>query len=115
VDSYDLTTRVLRGIAAQFQPDDIAHAKVMLVSESNAVKISAVLRSITVDSVKGSRYSEGNVTMTVNARIVSSPEALQMVVRDSVQKAMEGSSLSLEGFEDECFSPSRPNPTHRMT
>lgn len=114
-DSYDLATRVLRGVAAQYQPDDIAHAKVMLTSESNAVKISAVLSSITVDSVKGSRYSEGNVVMTVNARIVSSPEVLQMVVRNSVQKAMEASSLSLEGFEDECFSPSRPNPTHRMT
>jgi hypothetical protein len=36
-------------------------------------------------------------------------------VRNSVQKAMEGSALSMEGFEDECFSPSRPNPTHRMT
>jgi G3E family GTPase len=113
-DSYDLATRVLRGIAAQYQPDDIAHAKVMLHSETNAVKISAVLRSITVDAVKGSRYSEGNVTMTVNARIVSSPEDLQEAVRKSVQKAMEQTGLSLEGFEDECFSPSRPNPTHRM-
>ncbi len=113
-DSYDLATRVLRGIAAHYQPDDIAHAKVMLRSETNAVKISAVLRSISVDAVQGSRYSEGNVIMTVNARIVSSPEDLQEAVRNSVQKAMEQTGLSMEGFEDECFSPSRPDPTHRM-
>jgi G3E family GTPase len=114
VDSYDLAKKVLRGIAARYRSDDIAHAKVMLRSETNAVKVSAVLRSISVDAVQGSRYSEGNVTMTVNARIVSSPEGLQEAIRESVQKAMEQTGLSMEGFEDECFSPSRPHPTHRM-
>lgn len=114
LDSYDLATKVLRNIAAQYGSDDIAHAKIMLESPKSALKMSAVLGSLTVDNVSGSRYAEGDVVMTVNARIVTSPERLREVIRSSVQKAIEQSDLAMEGFKDDCFSPSRPTPTHRM-
>jgi G3E family GTPase len=115
LDSYDLATKVLRNVAAQYGSDDIAHAKIMLESPKSALKMSAVLGSLTVDNVSGSRYAEGNVVITVNARIVTSPERLREVIRSSMQKAIEQSGLALEGFEDDCFSPSRPDPTHRMS
>lgn len=114
VDAYDLGTKVLRGVAAQFGADDIAHAKVMVQSAKMSMKLSAVLQNITVDNVAGSRYAEGDVILTVNARVVSSPETLRQVVRQSVQRAMEQSNIAMGGFDDDCFSPSRPNPTHRM-
>jgi G3E family GTPase len=114
IDGYDLVTKVLRGIAAKYGPEDIAHAKVMLQSQNSSMKLSAVLENITVDNVSGSRYADGNVTLTVNARIVSSPETLSQAVRSSVQRTMELSNIAMEGFEDDCFSPSRPNPTHRL-
>ncbi|HSV42290.1 MAG TPA: hypothetical protein VLH13_02645, partial [Methanomassiliicoccales archaeon] len=112
--TYDLATKVLRSLAEIYDTSDIAHAKVMLQSEGNDVKMSAVLSNITVDAVRGSRYAQGDVLMTVNARIVSSPEKLREAIRTSVQRSLERSGVALSGFEDECFSPSRPNPTHRM-
>ncbi|OPY34899.1 MAG: putative GTP-binding protein YjiA [Methanomassiliicoccales archaeon PtaU1.Bin124] len=114
VDGYDIATKVLRSIAAQYGADDIAHAKIMLQSERSSMKISSVMQNITVDNVSGSRYADGNVTLTVNARIVSSPEMLRQTVRMAVQKTMEQANIAMSGFEDDCFSPSRPNPTHRM-
>lgn len=115
VDSYDLATRIMRHVVENYGTEDIAHAKVMLQSPTNAVKMSTVLSNMTVDAVMGSRYAEGNVILTVNARIVSSPERLREVMRAAVQKSLEQMGISMEGFNDDCFSPSRPNPTHRMS
>jgi len=115
VDSYDMATKIMRSLATNFDPADIAHAKVMIQSKGCAVKMSAILNNMTVDAVSGSRYAEGDVTLTVNARIVSSPEKLRDVMRSSVQTAMQQMSVAMEGFNDDCFSPSRPNPTHRMS
>lgn len=115
VDSYDLATKILRGIAENCDPQDIAHIKVMLTSMSNALKMSAVYSNITTDVAKGSRYSEGDVVLTVNARVVSSPEALRSNVRKAIEQAMKELRARQYDFEDDCFSPGRPNPTYRMT
>ncbi|QLH74641.1 MAG: hypothetical protein HPY73_03700 [Methanomassiliicoccales archaeon] len=115
VDSYDLATRIMHGVVEKYSTEDIAHAKVLIESPRNVVKMSTVLNNITVDVVKGSRYAEGDVVMTVNARIVSSPEKLREVMRWAVQRSMQQMGIAMEGFNDDCFSPSRPNPTHRMS
>ncbi len=114
VDAYELATKIIKAISFCYEPGDIAHAKLMLTSDTNSLKMSAVFDNISVDGVKGSRYSEGKVSVTINARIVSSPEVLKVNIRKSVFEAMETIGIQTDGFKDECFSPSRPNPTHRM-
>jgi hypothetical protein len=114
VDTYDLATKIIRAISIWYDPSDIAHAKLMLTSETNSLKMSAVFDNISIDGIKGSRYAQGSVTVTINARVVSSPEDLRSNIRSSIFAAMDSLGIQVEGFKDECFSPSRPNPTHRI-
>ena len=114
VDTYDLATKIIQAISIWYDPSDIAHAKLMLTSETNSLKMSAVFDNISIDGIKGSRYAQGIVMVTINARVVSSPEDLRSNIRSSIFAAMDSLGIQVEGFKDECFSPSRPNPTHRI-
>jgi Ni2+-binding GTPase involved in maturation of urease and hydrogenase len=114
MDAYDLGNRVLRQIAEGYDPQDVAHVKVMLKSKCNAVKMSLIFSNLTVDAVKGSRYADGDIEVFVNARVVSSPEALRGRIQSAVKKAMSESGVTKYMFDDDCFSPGRPNPTYRM-
>jgi isopentenyldiphosphate isomerase len=51
----------------------------------------------------------------VNGRVVSSPEKLRSNVQAAVRRAMSEVGVSDYTYVDDCFSPGRPNPTHRMT
>jgi len=114
LDAYDLGSKVLRYIAEEQDPQDIAHAKVFLRSKTNAVKMSLIFSNLTVDGVKGSRYAEGDVELFVNGRVVSSPDALRTNIQKAVRKAMSEAGVEDYEFTDDCFSPGRPNPTYRM-
>jgi hypothetical protein len=94
---------------------EIAHAKIMLVSDTNAVKMSQVGPTISVDGVKGSRNASGMTTIYVNARIVSSPDKLRDSVRRAVNDSLSDIDLSPKVFKDDCFSPSPPKPYYRIT
>jgi hypothetical protein len=76
--------------------------------------MSLVQGQISVDLVKGSRYADGESVLNINARIVSAPEALRENARNAADVALKVRGLRHSGFKDDCFSPSRPNPTHRM-
>jgi hypothetical protein len=69
---------------------------------------------VNVDGVKGSRYGEGATELNLNARVVSAPERLTEIIREAVRIALDAPQVKVESFEDNCFSPSRPNPTHRL-
>jgi G3E family GTPase len=114
LDSYDLGTKILGLIARSYGPQDIAHVKVMLRSESSSMKMSLVYNNLTVDWVKGSRYADGDLDVFVNGRVVSPPEALRSSIRGAVGKAMEDADVKEYDFTDDCFSPGRPDPTFRM-
>ncbi|MDD1768679.1 MAG: hypothetical protein LUQ55_01695 [Methanomassiliicoccales archaeon] len=113
-DTYDMTMRVLRSVSDEYEADDVAHVKIMLVSETNALKMSLVCQYVNVDGVKGSRYGEGASSLIVNARIVSSPDRLKDIVRKAVASSLERIGLQADSFEDDSFSPARPEPTHMM-
>jgi Ni2+-binding GTPase involved in maturation of urease and hydrogenase len=114
-DSYDVALKLIGYISSQYGDGDIAHVKLMLNSEKNSLKMNLVNRNMNVDGVKGSRYGEGESVLTLNGRIVSEPEKLSQVMRDAVRMALDAQRVDITGFEDTCFSPSRPNPTHRLT
>ena len=113
-DAYDLCLSTLKGIADAYHPGDIAHAKVLLRSPSSVAKMSLVKGQISVDLVRGSRYADGESVLTINARIVSAPELLRDNVRQAADVALRVRGLRKSSLKDDCFSPSRPNPTHRL-
>ncbi|MBM4237727.1 MAG: hypothetical protein FJ151_04500, partial [Euryarchaeota archaeon] len=104
-DTYQLAIEMLRGIAENYEAGEIAHVKLILNSESNAMKMSLIYQDVSVDGVKGSRYGSGTVAMTLNARVVSSPKKLRDVVRQSVDTSLSLFGLSLREAEDSSFSP----------
>jgi hypothetical protein len=114
-DSYDVALKLIGFVSSQYGDGDIAHVKLMLKTGKNALKMNLVNGSVGVDGVTGSRYGEGESVLTLNARVVSSPEKLTEVMRAAVDLSLDANRVRIEGFEDTCFSPSRPNPTHRMT
>jgi len=113
-DSYDLISRIFRRLSSEYHPEDIAHTKVMIISDVNAVKMSLVQGSISVGGVSGSRYGEGTSRMTINARIVSEPGRLREILRESTTSALKTLGQALGDWRDDSFSPSPPNPTHRI-
>ena len=115
VDTYDLGTKVLRYLSEKYEPQDIAHAKVMIRSPVSAMKMSLIFSNLTTDGVTGSRYAQGDVEMLVNGRVVSSPERLRENIRAAVTRAMGETGIGNYEFVDDCFSPGRPNPTYRIT
>ncbi|MGD0817687.1 MAG: GTP-binding protein [Methanomassiliicoccales archaeon] len=114
VDAYELATKIIRAISLCYDPENIAHTKLMLTSDTNSLKVSAVFDNISVDTITNSRYAEGKVTVTINARVISSPEDLRTNIRRSIFEAMESTGNQTNCLKDECFSPSSPNPTHRI-
>jgi Ni2+-binding GTPase involved in maturation of urease and hydrogenase len=113
-DTYDVALKLMGYVASQYDDGDIAHVKLLLTSEKNSLKMNLVNGRVNVDGVKGSRYGEGESTLTLNGRVVSSPEKLIENMREAVRIALDAQMVNVERMEDTCFSPSRPNPTHRM-
>jgi G3E family GTPase len=113
VDSHALGMAILGNISSQYPMEDIAHAKVMVTSLSNAMKMSCVRGRVTVDLARGSRVAKGPGRITVNARVVSDPGRLKGNVRAALEGALPGKRLEFE--REDCFSPAPPKPFHRMT
>jgi G3E family GTPase len=111
-DAFDMGKKILESLAKKYPVEDIAHAKIMLTSEKGAMKMSCVQGRVNMDMAKGSRYMEGNGRLTVNARIVSSPDDLKENVRSALREVLKKDKLDFE--TEECFAPSPPKPYHRM-
>lgn len=114
LDAYLLCRELLEDISSKFPVEDVAHAKIMLASESNAAKMSAVMGRVSIDAVAGSRFASGEARMTINARIATDPQILRMIVNQAVDHAAERFGLIFELDKEDFFSPAAPNPTYRM-
>jgi hypothetical protein len=112
-DTYDLATRILRNVAQSFENGQIAHVKLLLDSPTSAMKMSLVFSDIGVDGVKGGRKAKGKVVLNLNARVISSPDQLREIMRRSVMSILERAGAIDLVYEDDCFSPGKPNPTYR--
>jgi G3E family GTPase len=114
MDSYQLAMDIMGKVSRSYQPGEIAHVKMLLESQMNALKMSLVFQSIGVDGVKGGRKAKGSTIITMNARVVSSPERLRDVMREAMLTTLKAHGITSIDYKDDCFSPGRPNPTYRM-
>jgi Ni2+-binding GTPase involved in maturation of urease and hydrogenase len=116
IDWRALAVAVLDGIrqASAVRDTEIAHAKVSLTTPNG--QLTANLTSTQGEvSVRGAiDGSPATATLTVNARVEMTPEALQGVVED-VLATVAGSTLDLAITAMHSLSPGRPTPTHRYT
>jgi G3E family GTPase len=113
-DAYEMSMAMLRDLAGKYAANDIAHAKIALTSGSSHTKISLIGNEFSIGGVQGSRFGKGESQLNFNARIVSEPDPLRRSIRETVHKVMKAKNIEYRMKFDDCFSPGRPNPTHRL-
>lgn len=112
VDIYDIVTSIMNRTASAFDPSEIAHVKVVLLSPDIGVKISLVGDSMQVDGLKGSRYLTTEAELVINARVISSPETLTEVFRDAVESLKSDFGLEIPHFSEKCYRPKPEAPSY---
>ena len=105
---------ILKNLASKYMPSDIAHAKVAITNDNSHTKISLIGNEFTIGGVKGSRFGKGASKLNFNARIVSEPEMLRQAIRETIESCFKEKCIQYKLQFDDCFSPSRPNPTYRI-
>jgi hypothetical protein len=96
----------------------LTEAKVKKVAKSQTTDLKASLTHVNKPLSWDSRPVSDPVystTFILNARVKSAPAELEWVVRENLRQAAQqlGGELTFTHFD--CFSPARPEPTHRMT
>lgn len=104
---------LLRGLSRRFDGCSAAvgHVKLM-VAAAGSFLIGNLTGSADTLSIRGSVPPGPEASLTLNARVEMSPEALDAVVRE-VLAATCAESVQSDIVAWRCLSPGRPQPTHR--
>ncbi len=95
---------------------EAAHLKVLVSDEdSNAAIANLVGNAAGVDLSISSSASAMRVEATVNARVATDPDALEIMVRSAIEQVAGASGAATEFKTMRKLSPGRPVPTHRVT
>lgn len=107
---------ILRRIsdALSVEHHEIAHLKLYAVDEGDWMKLSQTSLETEPAFNRQMRTPTCTVNLVINARANTSPQVLQDAVEDAVKCEMKQYGARYENWHTACFSPSRPNPTHRM-
>ena len=111
IDMYDLSMSIMRSIANEYTPDEIAHVKIVIASPSAGVKMSLVCDSVQTDSIHGSRYVSEEAKLIVNARVTSDPDKLGNVIRSAVDSVKNAYPMEIVDSSESCYSPKPETPT----
>ena len=114
LDSYDLIMSLMKGISQEFEPENIAHVKVLVSSPQVSAKISLVEDSIQVDGVKGGRFINGEAEIVLNARVIAPPDKLKSGIEKVVEKELDRANIKVVNRETACFIPRPDKPQHSM-
>lgn len=112
VDLYDLVTSLMREVANRFDPESIAHVKVLVQSPKVAAKMSLVMDSLQVDGIRGGRYLTEEGKLVVNARISASPQQLQEAFSKAITDVTAKLGITVDGFSEVFFKPKPETPDH---
>ena len=63
-------------------------------------------------SVRGTASEEKNVVMTLNARVQTSPERLEEMIREELAVTDAATDTNGKILRLRCLMPGRPNPTY---
>lgn len=114
LDVYDLITSIMKDISLEFEPENIAHVKVLISSPSLSVKISLVEGSMQVDGVKGGRFMIGEGDLVLNARVIASPYRLRNGIEAVVEDNLKKANTEIIKLDTSCFVPRIDVPQYSM-
>ncbi|MDR1729078.1 MAG: cobalamin synthesis protein P47K [Prevotellaceae bacterium] len=113
---WDNFTRIfLKNLSARFDKENLPVGHVKVIAENGQEFIAGNLtgNSETI-SFRGSAGNGEEIKLIINARVETSPENLDLIVRQTLD------DLSIEKYANEVLAwrylqPGRPEPTHRFT
>jgi Ni2+-binding GTPase involved in maturation of urease and hydrogenase len=113
VDWNAFAERLLRELSRRFdeRAAAVGHVKLML-SAAESFLLANLTGSADTLSLRGSVLPGPEASLTLNARVEMSPEALDAMVRE-VLAATCAEQVQADVVAWRCLSPGRPRPTHR--
>lgn len=91
----------------------VGHVKLFMKNSDKYTVMNLTDANKTV-GVVGRAGSGNDANLTINARVEMSPETLDVLVHNAIDKVVE-EGITATINEWKCLSPGRPNPTHRFT
>lgn len=113
---WDTFTRtLLANLAEQFDKDDLSVGHVKLIAENGRQFIVGnVTGTASTLSTYGSAGKSDSVKLIINARVETSPEKLDRIVRQTLD-TLCNERYTIDVIAWRYLQPGRPQPTHRFT
>ena len=89
----------------------VGHVKALVAEKDNMIIANLVGNGTTL-KIRGTSNKDEKVTLTLNARVQTSPEDLENTVRNIIG-ITASDCVSADILVLKCLMPGRPNPTHR--
>ena len=103
------------GESARRQEMALAHAKVLIATSEGSARVAVTSAAARPEwSGDAGLGPARELSVIVNARAGTEPDALAAIVRAAAASAGDLLGLRLSERRFECFSPSRPVPQHRL-
>jgi len=98
----------------QFAERNLPIGHVKLIVESESQVLFANLTGTEIEpKIRGEMTSTLHATMTINARVETSPEELRQIIWQALQQSSDGINVYQEQWN--CLKPGRPEPTYRYS
>ena len=112
---FDTKTRTFATKLAEYfdaNKMSVGHVKLMTTTANGSLNANITGSKETL-LFRGKIEKSDTATITVNARVETTPEKLAEVVRAKLNEAFTGTTLKETAFN--CLQPGRPNPTYHFT
>jgi Ni2+-binding GTPase involved in maturation of urease and hydrogenase len=111
----DLSKKLLTRLAVRFKKEKYPIGHVKIITENGDKYLAGNLTGMSEDvNLHGSAGAGGVAKMTINARVATSPENLDFIIKDALANLTQD-KFEIETLAWRCLSPGRPNPTYRLT
>lgn len=116
-DLDHLLTELIQRIVDRMQIEEceVAHLKVIGQAEGAYAVANAISSEQPVQLSLASSHKTEKAELVINARIATTPEALEKAVRNDLQALADENSWNAKITAMNCLQPGRPVPTHRVT
>jgi hypothetical protein len=103
----------MKSLSQQFDSigASVGHVKLMIEAGDGFLMGNLTGKGETL-SIRGSTDRSSEAQLTLNARVEMPPEALERIVRDTLDSTFK-ELITVTPCAWRCLSPGRPNPTHR--
>jgi G3E family GTPase len=107
------TTTLLKTLAERFDKEGLPVGHVKVITENGGAYVTGnITGKADTLSVRNSAGTSDSAKLIVNARVETTPENLDVIVRETIDSLTKGYEQNVLAWR--YLQPGRPNPTHRF-